>query len=99
MVRVTFLIAVLIGLAAAPVRAQDGGGEGLVMMFLADWTAYDARCMVDDSDEAWRACGARDYVGYLLGFAGWCWGQEGQQIEHMDWHECVSGVSFRPERP
>jgi len=45
------------------------------------------------------ACGARDYVSYLLPERGYCYGQEDQAGFEMEWHACTgnSVISRKPD--
>ena len=44
------------------------------------------------------ACGARDYVSYLLSERGYCYGKEDQAGFEMEWHACTSN-SLRSTKP
>jgi hypothetical protein len=48
--------------------------------------------------ETWMACGARDYVSYLLSERGYCYGKEDQAGFEMEWHACTSN-SVRSSKP
>jgi hypothetical protein len=67
---------------------------------LADYEAYDSRCRGNSGDdpETWVACGARDYIGYLLNGSGYCFGQTGQPDFEWAWHIC-NAKSNRLEKP
>ncbi|WP_374398104.1 hypothetical protein [Tabrizicola sp.] len=84
------LLAALILLgAAAPAFAQDAETAQL----LQDEQALNSRCRGGSGDDTatWQACGARDYVGYLLFQRGWCFGKEDQIDAEMQWHQCTTG--------
>jgi hypothetical protein len=57
----------------------------------ADYEAYDSRCRGNSGDdpETWVACGARDYIGYLLNLSGYCYGQTDQAEYDWAWHVCT----------
>lgn len=87
--RALALSAALILGAAAPALAQDAETTQL----LQDEAALNTRCRggSGDDNETWEACGARDYVGYLLFQRGWCFGKEDQGGAEMEWHQCTTG--------
>ena len=90
------MAAILLVPAVAPADAQMPGLDAL----LADAAAYDARCRGGSGDdpETWQACGARDYIYWLLGTQGLCYGKEGQAGFEMRWHLCEAG-SYVSDRP
>jgi hypothetical protein len=67
---------------------------------LADYEAYNSRCRGNSGDdpETWVACGARDYIGYLLNISGYCFGQSDQAEFEAQWHVCTD-TSNRFEKP
>ena len=75
--------------AASPALAQHAETTQL----LQDEATLNTRCRGGSGDdtETWQACGARDYVGYLLFQRGWCLGKEGQARFEMEWHQCTTG--------
>ena len=86
----TLLLSAALALGAvAPALAQDAETTQL----LQDEAALNTRCRGGSGDdtETWQACGARDYVGYLLFQRGWCFGKEDQGGAEMDWHQCTTG--------
>lgn len=90
-------VAALVLGAASPVAAQDAETIGL----LQDVATLNSRCRggSGDDSETWMACGARDYIGFLLFQRGYCLGKEGQAGFEMEWHPCGPGslAAPRPE--
>jgi hypothetical protein len=88
-------IAVFMG-SAFPVLAQDDETTRL----LEDVVTLNTRCRGGSGDdmETWMACGARDYVSYLLSERGYCYGKEDQAGFEMEWHACTSN-SVRSSKP
>lgn len=82
--------------AASPAVAQDDETTRL----LEDVIALDTSCRggSGNSNETWKACGARDYVSYLLSERGYCLGKEDQAGFEMEWHACT-GNSFISSKP
>lgn len=85
------------GMAVAQTGDAMTAREGELLQDARD---YDDRCRGGSGDqvETWQACGARDYVAYLLGTLGWCYGEPDQQAYEMDWHRCGarSHVAAKP---
>ena len=67
---------------------------------LQDYEAYDSNCRGNSGDDpdTWVACGARDYIGYLLGLSGYCYSQSDRAEDDWEWHICTS-KSNRLEKP
>ena len=70
------------------------------LALLQDYMQYDDRCRGQTGDDpiTYMACGARDYIGYLLNISGYCFGQSDQAGFEMQWHVCT-GASNRFEKP
>ena len=90
------LMATLVLGLAVPASGQDAE----TMNLLRDESVLNDNCRGGSGDdtETWQACGARDYVGFLLAQRGYCYGKEGQIGADMEWHQCTSG-SIKPEKP
>jgi hypothetical protein len=87
--------AIAFGLSTCfPLHTADAAGE-LEAMLLQDYAAYNTRCRGGSGDDTatFQACGARDYVGWLLGNLGWCYGREGEAGFEMKWHRCAENSS------
>jgi hypothetical protein len=82
--------------AATPSLAQDAETKQL----LRDESVLNDNCRGGSGDDTqtWQACGARDYVGFMLAQRGYCYGKEGQIGTEMEWHQCTSG-SIKPAKP
>ncbi len=91
------IFAALMLVAATPLIAQDAE----TIRLLQDEAVLNSNCRggSGDNSETWQACGARDYVGYLLSQRGYCYGKDGQIGAEMEWHQCTTGsLSFsKPE--
>lgn len=90
-----------IALLCLPCAGFAQAGDATADRLLSDYDSYNEACRggSGDSDLTWQACGARDYIGYLLGDQfGLCLGQEDQAGYEMEWHACGDG-SLRIERP
>ena len=65
-----------------------------------DYDRYNTICRgtPDDGNLYWQACGARDYVAWLLGEFDWCYGKESDFGYQMEWHRCAEGsnLSLKP---
>ncbi len=79
-------------LPSSPLLAHSAEDEPL----LQDYARYNGRCRGGHGDdmETWRACGARDYVGFLLNRRGWCFGTDNQYSFEMEWHRCGAGSNY-----
>ncbi|EIC22490.1 hypothetical protein [Thiorhodovibrio frisius] len=73
------------GMAGAVV-AQD---PETIRLF-QDESYYNDACRGGSGEEAatWQACGARDYIAFLLGQRGYCYGKENQPGYQQEWHRC-----------
>ena len=62
---------------------------------LQDVPKLNSRCRggSGNDNETWKACGARDYVIFLLFLRGYCLGKEGQANYQMSWHKCEENSS------
>ena len=91
-----FVLAMLLWLPGNQALAQDS----VTISLLQDVAVLNSNCRggSGDNSETWRACGARDYVAFLLSQRAYCYGKEGQSGFQMEWHRCVSG-SFRADKP
>jgi hypothetical protein len=85
--------------ASAPAQSKYEDTD-LILEFIQDYQEYNGRCRGGSGNEVatWHACGARDYVGYLLSSLGWCYGEAEQSGDEMRWHPCHDG-SDRFPRP
>lgn len=74
-------------LANSPAAAQSERAVAL----LQDYALYNQRCRGGSGDDihTWEACGARNYIGFLLSIEGWCFGKEGEASYQMKWHRCT----------
>ena len=95
----TLAAAGLVQMARAQVLDQSRMTPSDVAL-LADYEAYDSNCRGNSGDDpdTWVACGARDYIGYLLGLSGYCYAQSDQAEDDWEWHVCTS-KSHRLEKP
>ena len=93
--KAALIIALCLG-AASPASAEDDETGRL----LEDVQSLNSRCRGGSGDdmETWMACGARDYVSYLLSERGYCYGKEDQAGFEMEWHACTSN-SLRSTKP
>lgn len=89
------LLAALLLTTGMPAQAQDAETQAL----LADEAILNDRCRGGSGDDTdtWQACGARDYVGYLLSERGYCYGKDGQSGAEMEWHPCTEGSLTMPK--
>ena len=74
----------------------SGEVSPMVVDLLQDYGVYNEQCRGGPGNDAntWKACGARDYIGYLLGRLGWCFGKQGQPDHMRSWFFCEDGSSL-----
>lgn len=91
----TGLLTALLLATGLPAQAQDAETQAL----LADEAILNGRCRGGSGDDTdtWQACGARDYVGWLLSERGYCYGKDGQSGAEMEWHPCTEGSLTMPK--
>lgn len=97
----SILVALVIGAQTAQAEPLDQS-----MMAPSDWALlqdyemYQHRCHGNSGDDpdTWIACGARNYIGYLLDQSGYCFGQTEQIEFEWTWHVCDK-KSLRFEKP
>ncbi len=89
------LLSALLLATGLPAQAQDAETQAL----LADEAILNSRCRGGSGDDTdtWQACGARDYVGWLLSERGYCYGKDGQSGAEMEWHACTEGSLTMPK--
>lgn len=89
----SILVAVALVIGTLMARAEPLDQSMMAPSDLAlfqDYAAYDSRCRGNSGDDpqTWVACGARDYIGYLLNLSGFCYGQTDQAEYEWIWHIC-----------
>ena len=91
----TGLLTAILLATGLPAQAQDAETQAL----LADEAILNGRCRGGSGDDTdtWQACGARDYVGWLLSERGYCYGKDGQSGAEMEWHPCTEGSLTMPK--
>lgn len=79
---VTALLTLLPPQASADVIQLDS--ERLIV----EWAKHDTNCRgaLENTDDTWVQCGARDAIASILDNAGYCWGPGGAAT--AKWHKC-----------
>ncbi len=94
------LAAVALLLVGAFVAQSADAQDAEDIPLLQDYARYNDSCRggSGDDNETWKACGARDYISFLLYQRGWCYGKDGEASYEMQWHRCVATSSI-PMKP
>lgn len=77
--------------------AKDIEVKGLI----DDYSFYNGICRggSGSDDSTWEACGARNYIMYMLNRLGVCHGKEDEAAYQNQWHSCTDGSLRSVARP
>lgn len=90
--RSTLLVALTLGLSAAPAHAAPGEDQATLLPL---WRAADADCRASRAGtiEATAACARRDHFHHRLARLGLCLAHDGPAADVYAWRPCGAGAA------